>query len=162
MPKFGENVAWSESSAVAFANTVLGARTNRQSAIVDICCGILGLAPEVGLHLAEERRGQVLVELHLNRPLQAWEYPALGFRLGQLLGNRIGVVAGMLGTPDTEELKALCAAAAASGSVALLHIAGITPEARTLEEAFGGNHPEETITFTKKGFTGNKRKDEHP
>ncbi len=80
-----KNVAWSESSAVAFANTVLGARTNRQSAIVDICCGILGLAPEVGLHLAEERRGQVLVELHLNRPLQAWEYPALGFRLGQLL-----------------------------------------------------------------------------
>lgn len=150
MPKFGENVAWSESSAVAFANTVLGARTNRQAAIVDICCGILGLAPEVGLHLAEERRGQVLVELHLNRPLQTWEYPALGFRLGQLLGNRIGVVVGMLGTPDTEELKALCAAAAASGSVALLHIVGITPEARTLEEAFGGNHPEETITFTKK------------
>ena len=158
MPKFGENVAWSESSAVAFANTVLGARTNRQSAIVDICCGILGLAPEVGLHLAEERRGQVLVELHLNRPLQAWEYPALGFRLGQLLGNRIGVVAGMLGTPDTEELKALCAAAAASGSVALLHIAGITPEARTLEEAFGGNHPEETITFTKKDLLETREK----
>lgn len=158
MPKFGENVAWSESSAVAFANTVLGARTNRQSAIVDICCGILGLAPEVGLHLAEERRGQVLVELHLNRPLQAWEYPALGFRLGQLLGNRIGVVAGMLGTPDTEELKALCAAAAASGSVALLHIAGITLEARTLEEAFGGNHPEETITFTKKDLLETREK----
>ena len=158
MPKFGENVAWPESSAVAFANTVLGARTNRQSAIVDICCGILGLAPEVGLHLAEERRGQVLVELHLNRPLQAWEYPALGFRLGQLLGNRIGVVAGMLGTPDTEELKALCAAAAASGSVALLHIAGITPEARTLEEAFGGNHPEETITFTKKDLLETREK----
>ena len=158
MPKFGENVAWSESSAVAIANTVLGARTNRQSAIVDICCGILGLAPEVGLHLAEERRGQVLVELHLNRPLQAWEYPALGFRLGQLLGNRIGVVAGMLGTPDTEELKALCAAAAASGSVALLHIAGITPEARTLEEAFGGNHPEETITFTKKDLLETREK----
>ena len=158
MPKFGENVAWSESSAVAFANTVLGARTNRQSAIVDICCGILGLAPEVGLHLAEERRGQVLVELHLNRPLQAWEYPALGFRLGQLLGNRIGVVAGMLGTPDTEELKALCAAAAASGSVARLHIAGITPEARTLEEAFGGNHPEETITFTKKDLLETREK----
>lgn len=158
MPKFGENVAWSESSAVAFANTVLGARTNRQSAIVDICCGILGLAPEVGLHLAEERRGQVLVELHLNRPLQTWEYPALGFRLGQLLGNRIGVVAGMLGTPDTEELKALCAAAAASGSVALLHIVGITPEARTLEEAFGGNRPQETIAFTEKDLLETREK----
>lgn len=158
MPKFGENVAWSESSAVAFANTVLGARTNRQAAIVDICCGILGLAPEVGLHLAEERRGQVLIDLRMDRALQAWEYPALGFRLGQLLGNRIGVVVGMLGTPDTEELKALCAAAAASGSVALLHIVGITPEARTLEEAFGGNHPEETITFTKKDLLETKEK----
>lgn len=158
MPKFGENVAWSESSAVAFANTVLGARTNRQAAIVDICCGILGLAPEVGLHLAEERRGQVLIDLRMDRALQAWEYPALGFRLGQLLGNRIGVVAGMLGTPDTEELKALCAAAAASGSVALLHIVGITPEARTLEEAFGGNHPEETITFTKKDLLETREK----
>lgn len=158
MPKFGENVAWSESSAVAFANTVLGARTNRQAAIVDICCGILGLAPEVGLHLAEERRGQVLIDLRMDRALQAWEYPALGFRLGQLLGNRIGVVVGMLGTPDTEELKALCAAAAASGSVALLHIVGITPEARTLEETFGGNHPEETITFTKKDLLETREK----
>lgn len=158
MPKFGENVAWSESSAVAFANTVLGARTNRQAAMVDICCGILGLAPEVGLHLAEERRGQVLIDLRMDRALQAWEYPALGFRLGQLLGNRIGVVVGMLGTPDTEELKALCAAAAASGSVALLHIVGITPEARTLEEAFGGNHPEETITFTKKDLLETREK----
>lgn len=158
MPKFGENVAWSESSAVAFANTVFGARTNRQAAIVDICCGILGLAPEVGLHLAEERRGQVLIDLRMDRALQAWEYPALGFRLGQLLGNRIGVVVGMLGTPDTEELKALCAAAAASGSVALLHIVGITPEARTLEETFGGNHPEETITFTKKDLLETREK----
>ena len=158
MPKFGENVAWSESSAVAFANTVLGARTNRQAAIVDICCGILGLAPEVGLHLAEERRGQVLIDLRMDRPLQAWEYPALGFRLGQLLGNRIGVVVGMLGTPDTEELKALCAAAAASGSVALLHIVGITPEARTLEEAFGGNRPQETIAFTEKDLLETREK----
>lgn len=158
MPKFGENAAWSESSAVAFANTVLGARTNRQSAIVDICCGILGLAPEVGLHLTRERRGQVLIRLKMDRPLQTWEYPALGFRLGQLLGNRIGVVDGMMGTPETEELKALCAAAAASGSVALLHIVGITPEARSLEDAFDGNRPQETITFTEKDLLETREK----
>jgi len=145
LPQFGENLAWSESSAVAFANTVLGARTNRQTAIVDICCGILGLTPEVGLHLPENRRGQVHIKLNLDRPLNTWEYPALGFRLGKLLGNRIGVVEGMQGQPTTENLKGLCAAAAASGSVALLHIVGITPEARTLEEAFGGNMPSETV-----------------
>ncbi|MFQ7737539.1 MAG: aconitase X, partial [Emergencia timonensis] len=103
-------------------------------------------------------RGQVLIDLRMDRPLQAWEYPALGFRLGQLLGNRIGVVVGMLGTPDTEELKALCAAAAASGSVALLHIVGITPEARTLEEAFGGNRPQETIAFTEKDLLETREK----
>lgn len=158
MPKFRENVAWSESSAVAFANTVLGARTNRQSAIVDICCGILGLAPEVGLHLDQERRGQVLVELKINRPLHTWEYPALGFRLGQLLGNRIGVVDGMRGTPETEDLKSLCAASAASGSVALLHIVGITPEAKTREEAFGGTKPQEAIVLTEKDLLETREK----
>ena len=146
MPRFGDNIAWSESSAVAFANTVLGARTNRQSAIVDICCGILGRAPEVGLHLAENRRGEVLINLTVDRPLNGWEYPALGFYIGRLLGSRIGVINGMQGTPVSESLKSLCAAAAATGSVALLHIVGVTPEARTLEEAFGGREPVETIT----------------
>lgn len=145
MPRFGEHVAWSESSAVAFANTVLGARTNRQSAIVDICCGILGRAPEVGLHLDENRRGEVQINLNVSRQLKSWEYPALGFMLGKHLGNRIGVVNGMTGRPKTDDLKSLCAAAAASGSVALLHIVGITPEARTLEETFSGNVPTEVI-----------------
>lgn len=148
MPSIGQDLAWSESSAVCFANTVLGARTNRQSAIVDICCGILGLTPKVGLHLPENRRGQVKINLEVGRPLTHWEYPALGFRLGRLLGNRIGVVCGMVGQPETENLKSLCAASAASGSVALLHIVGVTPEAPTEEKAFGGNVPEEEITIT--------------
>ncbi len=150
MPRFGENVAWSESSAVAFVNTVLGARTNRQSAIVDICCGILGKAPEVGLHLAENRRGEVLIKLNIDRPLKDWEFPALGFCLERLLGNRIGVVDGVKGSPVTENMKSLCAAAAASGSVALLHVIGVTPEAPTLEAAFGGNEPKQVVELTEK------------
>ncbi len=149
MPRFGENVAWSESSAVAFVNTVLGARTNRQSAIVDICCGILGKAPEVGLHLAENRRGDVLVNLNLERPLKDWEYPALGFYLGRLLGNRIGVVNGVKGEPVSENMKSLCAAAAASGSVALLHVVGVTPEAPTVEAAFGGKTPSQVVELSE-------------
>ncbi len=150
MPRFGENVAWSESSAVAFVNTVLGARTNRQSAIVDICCGILGLAPEVGLHLTENRSGDVLVKLHIDRPLYDWEYPALGFYLGRLLGNRIGVVDGMQGGPRTEDMKSMCAAAAASGSVALLHVVGVTPEAASVEAAFGGKPAAQTVDVYEK------------
>ncbi|MGI6666690.1 MAG: aconitase X [Bacillota bacterium] len=166
MPKFGDNVAWSESSAVAFANTVLGARTNRQSAIVDICCGILGKAPEVGLHLTENRYGEVLIELKVDRPLKQWEYGALGFQLGKLLGNQIGVINGMKGVPTTENLKTLCAAGAASGSIALLHIVGITPEARTLEEAFSTKQPATTIEIdeaelakTREAMNTHKAKD---
>jgi predicted aconitase len=140
-PRFGDNVAWSESSAVAYANTVIGARTNRQTAIVDICCGILGKTPETGVHLRENRYGEVLIRLNADRELKSWEYPALGYFLGKKLGSKIGVVQGMKGNPRHEDLKSLCAAAAASGSVTLLHIVGVTPEARTREEAFGPNSP---------------------
>ncbi len=145
VPKFGEHLAWTESSAVAFANTVLGARSNRETAIVDVCCAILGRTVESGLHLQENRYGEILIRLNIDRPLEQWEYGALGFRIGRLLGNRIGVVTGMQGTPTHENLKTLCAAGAAQGSMALLHIVGITPEARTQEEAFGPNKPTETI-----------------
>jgi predicted aconitase len=142
-PRFGDDIAWSESSAVAYANTAIGARTNRQTAIVDIFCGILGKTPETGLHLQENRHGQVLINLTVDRALRSWEYPALGYLLGKKLGSRIGVVQGMKGHPKHEDLKSLCAAAAASGSVTLLHIVGVTPEARTLAEAFGPNVPTE-------------------
>lgn len=148
LPRLGDNIAWSESSAVAYANTVIGARTNRQTAIVDICCGILGKTPETGLHLQKNRYGEVLVRLNVDRELKSWEYPALGYMLGKRLGSRIGVVDGMKGNPRSEDLKSLCAAAAASGSVTLLHIVGVTPEARSLEEALGGNKPAEEFEIT--------------
>lgn len=148
VPRFGDHVAWSESSAVAYANTVIGARTNRQTAIVDICCGILGKVPETGMHLQENRYGEVLVRFPVDRELKSWEYPALGYLLGKKLGSRIGVVSGMKGAPKHEDLKSLCAAAAASGSVTLLHIVGVTPEARTLAEAFGPKTPIDEFTVT--------------
>lgn len=156
-PRFGDHLAWSESSAVAYANTVLGARTNRQTAIVDIFCGILGKAPEMGLHLDENRKGQVRINLQMDRPLKTWEYPAFGYLLGQKLGARIGVVVGMQGSPQSEDLKSLCAAAAAAGSVALLHIVGVTPEAPTEEAAFGGNIPQEEFNVTEADIAETRR-----
>ncbi|HWQ77447.1 MAG TPA: aconitase X catalytic domain-containing protein [Anaerovoracaceae bacterium] len=156
-PRFGDNVAWSESSAVAYANTVIGARTNRQTAIVDICCGILGKTPETGVHLQKNRYGEVLIRLTADRELQSWEYPALGYLLGKKLGSRIGVVQGMKGNPRHEDLKSLCAAAAASGSVTLLHIVGVTPEARTLEEAFGTNKPVEEFEVSLEDLAATRR-----
>ena len=156
-PRFGDHLAWSESSAVAYANSVLGARTNRQTAIVDIFCGILGKVPQTGVHLKQNRRGQVLIRLNVDRPLKNWEYPALGYLLGKKLGSRIGVVEGMRGTPQSEDLKALCAAAAASGSVTLLHIVGVTPEAPTVEEAFGKNVPEQEFAVTEEDLQETRR-----
>jgi predicted aconitase len=151
LPRFGEHVGWTESSAVAFINSVLGARTNRETAVIDVCIGLTGRTMDYGLHRDENRRGQVLVELQLGgRELRSEEYPILGYYLGKVLGSRIGVVDGMVGNPSIEQLKSLMAGAAASGSVALLHIVGITPEAPTREKAFGGNTPEETIIVDEK------------
>ena len=148
-PKIGDHLAWSESSAVAYANTVLGARTNRQTAIIDIFCAIVGRTPETGLHIDENRRGEVLIKLNIDRELKSWEYAAFGYYLGKKLGSKIGVVEGMKGSPTSENLKALCAASAASGSVALLHIVGITPEARTVDDAFGNNPIKEIIEVSE-------------
>lgn len=156
-PRKGEHLAWSESSAVAYANTACGARTNRQTAIVDIFCGIVGRAPLTGLHLDENREGEVLIQLSIDRPLVNWEYPALGYLLGQKLGARIGVLEGIQGSPSSEDLKNFCAAAAAAGSVALMHIVGVTPEADTTEKAFGEKTPIETIEITAQDIRATRR-----
>ena len=149
-PRFGEHVGWTESSAVAFINSVLGARSNRETAVIDVCIGITGRTPEYGLHLNENRYGTVLVNLEIGgRPLAAWEYPVLGYFLGKTLGSDVGVVAGLSGSPKMDELKSMLAAAAASGPLALVHLVGITPEARTAREAFGPNQPARTVTVTE-------------
>lgn len=150
IPRLGEHVGWTESSAVAYINSVLGARSNRETAVIDICIGLTGRTMEYGLHLDENRRGQVLIRLDLGgRELRGEEYPILGYYLGSILGSRIGVVDGMVGKPTSEQLKSMMAGAAASGSVALMHIVGITPEAPTLEAAFAGNAVQETVTVTE-------------
>mgnify|MGYP003237330708 CR=1 FL=1 len=149
-PRLGEHIGWTESSAVAYVNSVLGARTNRETAVIDICIGLTGRTMDYGLHKTENRRGQVLIQLDLNgRELHPFEYPVLGYYLGKALGSRIGVVDGIKGSPSTEELKNMMAGAAASGSVALLHIVGVTPEALTVETAFQGRKPEDTIVVTE-------------
>jgi hypothetical protein len=153
-PRFGEHVGWTESSAVAFINSVLGARSNRETAVVDVCIGITGRTPEYGLHLDENRFGTVLVEVEIGgRALATWEYPVLGYFLGKSLGGDIGVVAGLSGSPKMDELKSMLAAAAASGPLALVHLVGITPEARTKEQAFGPNRPSRTVTVTENVLT---------
>ncbi len=146
VPRFGEDLGWSESSAVIFANSVIGARTNRLAAYVDVCAALTGRVPRFGLHAPECRRGEALFDLDpdLSAGFEDHFFPALGYLVGQVTGDRIPVIAGV-GKATFDQLKAFGAAAAASGSVALYHMVGITPEARTLGEAFGGRTPVERV-----------------
>ncbi len=147
-PSFGEQVAWAESNAVAFINSVVGARTNKYGDFFDICLALTGRAPAYGLHLTENRRGQLLLRLH-EIPAELLQedafYQVLGYQVGRLAGNAIPVIEGLPPSVTQDQLKALSAAAASSGSVALFHVIGVTPEAPDLETAFGGLAPLETI-----------------
>jgi cis-L-3-hydroxyproline dehydratase len=150
-PKFGQQIAWGESNAIVFANSVIGARTERYPDLLDICAAITARVPALGLHLTENRAGQLLIRLK-DVPLAVQQddafYSVLGLLLGRLAGQRIPVIDGLEAVPAEDQLKALGAAAASSGAVALFHIVGITPEAPTLDAAFQGRVPFEQHTIT--------------
>jgi len=150
-PKPGQQIAWGESNAIAFANSIIGARTERYPDLLDICAAITARVPAAGLHLEENRAGQVLLRLmEVPARVQRHEsfYPVLGHLMGKVAGEKNPVVTGMEGHPEWDQLKALAAAAASSGTVGLFHLVGITPEAPTLETAFHGNVPEQEIDVT--------------
>lgn len=140
-PKFGDHVAWAESSAVSFANSVLGARTNREGGPSALAAAICGRTAGYGLHRNTERQAQYIIEVHC--PLNTLsDWGALGYVVGRLIRNSVPYfvlsegpytqpTANPLGIPPLlDRLKSLGAALAASGAVALYHIDGITPEAK--------------------------------
>ena len=148
-PAPGEHVAWGESNAVCFANSVLGARTNRYGDFMDICCALAGRAPRTGLHLDENRQATVVVDTSAIAPeLKTRDvfYPVLGTWLGATVDDRVAVIDGLPGAVTEDQLKAMGAAAASSGAVGLFHIAGVTPEAPNLDAALGGVPPRAVIT----------------
>ena len=133
-PGLGEHVAWAESNAIVFANSVLGARTDRYGDFLDICAAITGRAPYSGLQTTKARRGTVVFDC---RPLGGFlrselVYPLLGHHIGSAVGAEIPVLVGIPADVGEDELKALGAAAASAGGVALFHVVGVTPEAPTL------------------------------
>ena len=147
-PTFGEQIAWSESNAVAFANSVIGARTNRYGDYLDICCALTGRAPAAGLHLDEPRLATIVAELGPippELPLRDDFYPVLGYLLGSIVAEEVPVVAGLGVQPTEDQLKAMAAAAASSGEVAMFHVAGVTPEAPTLSDALGNRRPRRVV-----------------
>ena len=163
-PSFGQQIAWGESNAIVFANSVLGARTERYPDLFDICCAITGRAPAIGLHLTGNRAGELLFRLiDIPQELQESEdfYPVLGNLIGKASLDKIPVIDGIKVRPDEDQLKAFGAAAASSGGVALFHMVGITPEAPTLEEAFHEKEPLRTVEITMDALRASRRELTH-
>ncbi|CAI1493904.1 AcnX domain-containing protein [Thermococcus nautili] len=128
LPKFGDHLAWSESSAVSFANSIIGARTNREGGPSSLASAIVGKTPEYGLHLDENRKATVKVEVEAKVKTFV-DYSALGYHLGKTLGNDVPYITGL--KPESlDYLKELGASMAATGSIALYHVEGETPEYR--------------------------------
>jgi len=140
-PSLGEHIAWAESNAIVFANSVLGARTDRYGDFLDICAAITGRAPFSGLQTDGARRGTVVFDCgHLGRAFLGSElaYPLLGHYVGSVAGSENPVLVGIPTDVSEDKLKAFGAAAASSGGVAMFHVVGVTPEAATLELALQG------------------------
>jgi hypothetical protein len=147
-PAFGRHVAWAESNAIVFCNSVLGARTDRYGDFIDACAAITGRVPYAGPHRDEERLARLVVRLEdVPERLLVSDalYPVLGHLLGREAGGTVAAIVGLPRNVGEDRLKALGAAAASSGAVAMFHAVGVTPEARTLEQATGGRRVPEVL-----------------
>lgn len=143
-PGLGEHVAWAESNAIVFANSVLGARTDRYGDFIDICAAITGRVPDAGLHRDEHRLARAVFRIEgvSDRLLESEVIHAVvGHLVGRQTGTLVPVVTGLPPGVPEDGLKALGAAAASSGGVAMFHAVGSTPEAPTLDVATGGTEP---------------------
>ena len=148
IPHFGEVTSWIESSAIIYGNSVLGLRTNRTTMGIDIAAAIAGRIPEFGMLLDENRIGNVSVKMTY-QPQTIHEYGALGYLVGKLCSGKIPVIEGISMHVNPDQLRTFGSAAASQGGIALYHMVGITPEARTKEDAFKGRKPEYELTIGK-------------
>lgn len=147
IPLYAETVAFSESSATPYVNSVIGARTNREAAQSALAAGVIGKTPKYGLHLKENRKGTFLVKVEAVLK-DEFDYTLLGYFVGKRIGYGIPVFAGLSRHPNTEELINLCAMSNTSGAIPMFYIPGFTVEASTVEEAFQGDTPMDKITVT--------------
>ena len=156
-PQRGDHIVGSESNAVAFYNAVVGAKTLKYGDFLDVACALTGRAPFAGLHTEQGRAGSLIFDvskaLH-HRPIDETFYHLLGALLGRRAGSQVPVVLGMEGVrPSPDNLKALCAAGAATGGLAHFHIVGVTQDAATLEQALNPNQqPAEVIDLGQEDF----------
>lgn len=141
----GSSISSVESSVIAYFNSVMGARTNRDFT-ASFFVAVTGKYPEFGYHLDENRRGTHLFEVKAELKNKT-DYSALGYYAGGIVGLDVPVFEGIK-APKMDDLKLLTAATAVGGAVTLCHVVGVTPEACTTNMAFGNDKPEEKITVT--------------
>jgi len=149
-PSFGQHIAWSESSAVVYANSVLGARTNREGGPSALAASLTGRTPLYGYHLDENRRPTLRVDLEF-RLTSSEDFSAMGYFVGQVAKDGVPYFKG-IPSAVTEEFKALSAALASSGGIAMFQIEGVTPEAKGIDTRT------EAILFTKRDLTETKER----
>ncbi len=153
-PEFGRHVAWAESNAIAFVNSVLGARTDRYGDFIDIAAALTGRVPDAGLHQDADRQAQLVLDCRPSHALLAGDdtaWAALGALLGEVAGTQVAALTGLPGDltdggRTEDRLKAMGATAASAGGVALFHAVGITPEALTLDAVAAPATPTRTVT----------------
>ena len=129
-PTYGECIAWAESNAVIFANSVLGARTPKHPDFLDLCIALTGRAPLSGVYLDLNRKPGLVVDIELPQDFDDALWPLVGYLAGKLSPDRIPLLRGLEGgAPSMDDLKALCAAFGTTSAAPMLHIEGVTPEA---------------------------------
>ncbi|MEW5761389.1 MAG: aconitase X catalytic domain-containing protein [Candidatus Thermoplasmatota archaeon] len=131
LPRYGEHIAWSESSAVSFSNSVIGARTNREGGPSALASALCGITPNYGLHLEQNRKPNFLIKVNAKLEYSS-DFGALGSYVGKIVKNKVPYFTGIKDA-NTSQLKSLGAAMAASGAVALYHIPNLTPEANFMD-----------------------------
>lgn len=140
-PKFGQQIAWAESNAVVYANSVLGARTMKYPDFLDISIALTGRAPKAGPHLDVNRQASLVINVCAIREIKDIDdvfYPLLGYHVGTLASSEIPVIVGIEPLrPSRDDLKAFGAAFATTSSAPMFHITGVTPEAPVLDAVIG-------------------------
>ncbi len=150
-PELGAHIVGSESNAVCFYNSVIGARTNKYGDYLDVCAAITGRVPASKLHLDSGRVAEILFDVRgIDPALRAKDlfYHLLGHVIGRESRAALPAIVGLPASCGEDDLKAISAAASSSGSVPLFHAIGITPEAPSLDAAFAGGEPARTLEIT--------------
>jgi len=146
-PSFGEQIVWAESNAVVFANSVLGARTQKYPDYLDICIALTGRAPFVGCHTDEGRMATLRIDVDPPAAFDDAFYPLLGYHMGLLCGSEIPAICGLEHCPPNwDDLKAFGAAFATTSAAPMFHIVGCTPEAPNVGVALGHKLPRRLLT----------------